>query len=118
MKGTIKSGALISALFDSGERIKTPYVNFIFGSRSDCEASNSQRLKNLGGVAFLAGKKNGNAVWRNASKRRMRALCGDLGGPWKDYDVLFLAKANLMKQPYYKVLNACRKALRRSPFIV
>lgn len=69
-----------------------------------------------GRVAFVAGKKLGNAVWRNSAKRRMRALCRDLGGPWVGYDVIFLAKSPLTAVSYSKVLNACGKALQRSSF--
>lgn len=67
-----------------------------------------------GRVAFIAGKKLGNAVWRNSAKRRMRALCRDLGGPWPGFDVVFLAKSSLTSATYSKVLNACDKTLQRS----
>ena len=64
-----------------------------------------------GRVAFIAGKRNGNAVWRNAAKRRLRALCRDLGGPWPNFDVIFLAKKPLLKASYSKVMNACEETL-------
>ena len=67
-----------------------------------------------GRVAFIAGKKLGNAVWRNRAKRRMRALCRDLGGPWEGRDVIFLAKSGLAGATYSKVLSACRNALCHS----
>lgn len=67
-----------------------------------------------GRVAFIAGKKLGNAVWRNSAKRRMRAVCHDLGGPWNGYDVIFLAKSSLTTASYSKVLSACDKTTKRS----
>lgn len=67
-----------------------------------------------GRVAFIAGKKSGNAVWRNQAKRRMRAVCHDLGGPWPGYDVVFLAKRALTQETYSKVLYACGKTLSKA----
>ena len=64
-----------------------------------------------GRVAFIAGKRNGNAVWRNSAKRRMRAVCQELGGPWNGYDVIFLAKKSILEAPYSKVKNSCELAL-------
>lgn len=65
-----------------------------------------------GRVAFVAGKKNGNAVWRNSAKRRMRAIARDIGGPWAGYDVVFLAKRDIMNVEYSKVLVACQRLMR------
>ena len=62
-----------------------------------------------GRVAFIAGKKNGNAVWRNSAKRRMRAICHELGGPWSGYDVVFLAKKATTENSYSKVLKDGKK---------
>lgn len=66
-----------------------------------------------GRVAFIAGKKQGNAVWRNAAKRRMREICRASGGPWQGYDVIFLAKSGIMKASYSKVLTACADAVKK-----
>lgn len=64
-----------------------------------------------GRVAFIAGKKLGNAVWRNSAKRRLRAIVCDLGGPWSGYDVVISARSNILKASYSKVSDACEKAL-------
>lgn len=64
-----------------------------------------------GRVAFIAGKKLGNAVWRNRAKRRMRALCRDLNGPFSGYDVIFLARSNVSEADYETMLSNLRKAL-------
>ena len=66
-----------------------------------------------GRVAFIAGKRLGNAVWRNRAKRRMRAICHELGGPWPGLDVIFLARKGLTQASYSKVLSACQKAADR-----
>ena len=64
-----------------------------------------------GRVAFIAGKKNGNAVWRNSAKRRMRAVCCDLGGPWQNLTILFIANRKTTQAEYTKLLSACRKVI-------
>lgn len=64
-----------------------------------------------GRVAFIAGKKNGNAVWRNTAKRRMRAVCHDLGGPWQNLTILFITNRKTTKAEYTKLLSACRKVI-------
>lgn len=70
-----------------------------------------------GRVAFIAGKKSGNAVWRNGAKRRMRALVHDCGGPWEGYDVVLLARNPILKASYSKVSNACMRALSKAGLV-
>ena len=61
-----------------------------------------------GRVAFIAGKKLGGAVWRNATKRRLRSVAREIGAPWPGYDVVFVAKRATMGQMYSKVLQQAR----------
>lgn len=96
----IKSSSEISLLFSQGKRIHTPFVTLIM--MHGCS----------GRVAFIAGKKQGGAVWRNAAKRRMRAVCKDSNVHWTEYDVVFLAKQNILEAPYSKVLETTTKALK------
>lgn len=103
---TIASSAEISNLFAKGKRSHTPYFTLIV------LRNESQHDRN-GRVAFIAGKKLGNAVWRNAAKRRMREICRESGGPWMGCDVIFLAKSNIMKATYSKVLTACADAVKK-----
>lgn len=103
---TIKSRADISDLFSNGKRLHTPYLTFI--------VLPTKQHGHRGRAAFVAGKKLGNAVWRNAAKRRMRAVCHELGGPWANCDVIFLAKSSITKVSYSKVLTACDETLRRA----
>lgn len=104
---TIKSNAEISLLFTHGKRLHTPYLTFIV-------VRNEKQHDPSGRAAFIAGKKLGNAVWRNGAKRRMRAICRELGGPWRGYDVIFLAKSNIVRASYSKVLAACDDTLKRA----
>lgn len=106
---TIKSKEEINNLFTSGKRLRTPYLTLIVLPVKEHD------LK--GRVAFIAGKKNGNAVWRNKAKRRMRAVCQTLHGPWEAYNVVFLAKTNICEVTYSKVLTACEDALRNAKII-
>lgn len=102
MLGTIKSSTEISYLFSHGKRHATP-VGTLIMYRGDTQHGPSGR------VAFIAGKKNGNAVWRNSAKRRMRAVCHDLGGPWPELNVLFVANRKTTRAAYGKVLAECKK---------
>lgn len=112
---TIKSSADISRLFASGRRLKTPYLTVIVGKQAHGDEHEGIEQHDLSGrVAFIAGKKSGNAVWRNAAKRRMREICREVGGPWPGYDVIFLAKASLTSASYSKVLEACLRTFRNS----
>lgn len=100
---TIKSKEEIAELFSSGKRLRTPYLTLIVLPAKEHDLN--------GRVAFVAGKKYGNAVWRNKAKRRMRAICQELSGPWSTYNVVFLAKSNICEVTYSKVLTACDRAL-------
>ena len=111
---TIKSSTEISQLFSTGRRLKTPYLTLIVGEHSSMSTRAEDVQHDLPGrVAFIAGKKLGNAVWRNQAKRRLRILCRDLGGPWPDKDVVFLARASLCRASYGDVLRACADATTR-----
>ena len=105
---TIRSGADISALFSQGRRFHAAGFTAIVLPTGDRSPIRSGR------VAFIAGKKSGKAVWRNAAKRRLRALCREAGGPWAGRDVLFLAKRPLMDEPYAKVKDDFTAVVRRA----
>ncbi len=109
MKSTIKSSTEISNLFSKGKRFNTPFITVLV-----LKAEQHDHEVHHGRVAVIAGKKLGGAVWRNASKRRMRAVIHDLGGPWDGYDIVFLARSSLMKASYDKVCATCEKALQHA----
>ena len=102
----IKSGREITKLFEQGRRASTKDLNFIIAR---CESQHDRE----GRVAFIAGKKHGNAVWRNRAKRRMRGLCRDLGGPFEGYDIIFLAKKGINEAPYSLLKDRAVKALQK-----
>ena len=103
----IKSSIEISRLFKQAQRVNTNSITLLLYKHQ------KQHDQQNGRVAFIAGKKLGNAVWRNRAKRRMRAVCYELGGPWAGYDVIFLAKKQTTKIPYKDLCLACQKALER-----
>ncbi|MBR3257442.1 MAG: ribonuclease P protein component [Eggerthellaceae bacterium] len=105
---TIKSGTDISVLFSRGRRFHATGFTLIVLPTGDRSPIRSGR------VAFIAGKKSGNAVWRNSAKRRMREVCRALGGPWEGYDVLFLAKQPLLQAKYADVCAEGRRLARRA----
>lgn len=114
---TIRSSQEISNLFKDGKSYSNRYVSFLIGEQQikskvitkDCKEHDLN-----GRVAFIAGKKNGNAVWRNSAKRRLREICRQLGGPWSNYDVIFIAKPHILKESYSKVLKECERTLNKS----
>lgn len=103
---TIKSSSDITYLFEHGRRIKASGLNLIV-------ARTKEQHDQTGRVAFIAGKRNGNAVWRNRAKRRMRSLCFDLGGPFPELDVVFLARNTINDLPYEELLDNARHALSK-----
>ena len=96
----IKSSTEISNLFTSGRRIYTPCITLIVSTK-ECGRTDVSS----GRVAFVAGKKNGNAVWRNGAKRRMREICRQLQLDEKGVDIVFLAKPGILKAPFTKVFE-------------
>lgn len=105
MLGTVKSNSEISYIFSHGKQYHTKAIKLLV-------LQSSLQHGSQGRVAFIAGKKNGNAVWRNSAKRRMREVCRVLGGPWCGKDIVFIAKKNIMDVSYSKVLQDCERAFR------
>ena len=67
-----------------------------------------------GRVAFIAGKKLGNAVWRNRAKRRMREACRAVGGPFSGYDIAFVARKGITDCDYADMVLHIKKNLVKS----
>lgn len=102
---TIKSSEEITHIFNKGKRYGNRFASILVMKRE-------HGLR--GRVAFIAGKKWGNAVWRNRAKRRMRAICHELGGPWDGYDVVFLANAATTEKDYSELLELYRRSIRKA----
>lgn len=83
---TMKSSREIDAVFRGGRRSAQPSM-IVLASRTP----DGRGLQ--GRVAFVAGKKIGNAVRRNRSKRVLREAVRRTGGPWRGYDVVVIARA-------------------------
>lgn len=99
----IKSSREIDLIFKNGKRIDLPFFRIIY--------YDNPQIK--GNVAFIAGKKNGNAVWRNKSKRIMREIYRSC--PCKQ-KILMIAKKNIsnfnfheMKERYIDEINKLYK---------
>ncbi len=104
---TIKSTTEISTLFNRGKRVHTRYFTMIY-------LAQDQQHDRCGRVAFIAGKKLGNAVWRNTAKRRLRSLCYELNGPFDGYDILLVARKSLTEAKYADVFYEFERALKRA----
>ena len=91
-------------VFKHGQRLNTPYLTLLV-------LKNESQHGQHGRVAFIAGKKQGNAVWRNSAKRRLRSLCRDMKGPFPGYDVVFLAKQHIKDVPYRQVKEKLSKVV-------
>ena len=100
---TLKSSNDISVVFANGKRFHLDGLALII----------SENGHKSGRVAFAAGRKLGNAVWRNRAKRRMRSLCKDLDFDFKGYDAVFLAKASVNEKCYAEMLSALEDIVER-----
>lgn len=106
-KITIKSNGEVDRLFREGKRIGTPLV------AARIAPTNEERDL-TGRVAFVAGKKLGNAVKRNRCKRVMRTMVRDAGGPWPGYDIVFIARDRTAQASRDDLLRSCREIIRKS----
>lgn len=109
MKSTIRSSADVSRLFSQGKRFSTPFATVLVLKRSE------QHDHDLHGrVAFIAGKKLGNAVVRNRSKRVMREVARENGLPVEGYDILLMATPATRGADHDVLSSSLAKALRRA----
>ena len=109
---TIKSSEEISAILKQGTFFKAPYFFLVV-----CDAQHS--VCKYPRVAYIAGKKNGNAVWRNTAKRRLRSLLKDTLDR-SDYvarnftlDMGIMARKPLLSASYSTTLSAFENLLSK-----
>ena len=103
MKSTIRSSEEISFYFNNGKRFSNQFITVLVvepEKQHDYECSH-------GRVAFIAGKKCGNAVWRNAAKRRLRALYQDSSELLSSGNVVMIARSSLLRHSYQEVFQVC-----------
>lgn len=103
---TIKSSREIDAVFRSAQRSAQPSVIVLASRTPDGRGPE-------GRVAFVAGKKTGNAVRRNRSKRVLREAVRRTGGPWGGYDIVVIARANTHSATPEGLDHELRRALAR-----
>jgi ribonuclease P protein component len=85
---TVRSSREIDLIFSEGARsVDDLLAVFIADSPS--------RFAESGRLAFIAGKKLGNAVVRNRSKRVLREAARRAGAPWSGRDVAVVARSGL-----------------------
>lgn len=103
---TVKSNKEVDRLFKCGNRVNTSFV----AARI---AETPKQRDQSGRVAFVAGKKLGNAVFRNRCKRVMREMVRNSSGPWPGYDVVFIARGQQTATATPEELQKACKRLTR-----
>lgn len=103
---TIKSSREIDTIFKQAERAAHPLVIALVSQTAPGRGP-------CGRVAFVAGKKLGNAVKRNRCKRVLRASARRLGGSWPGFDVIFIAREGTADAPSADLDAALRSVLMR-----
>jgi ribonuclease P protein component len=111
---TIKKSEDISNIFKTGKSFSNKYVIFIIEPIQIVEQShNNYQHDRLGRVAYIAGKKNGNAVWRNSAKRRLRSIYNDLKDSLPNCRILMVAKADILTVEYKKLAEECKNTVSK-----
>jgi ribonuclease P protein component len=104
---TIKSSREIDSVFKESRRASTSLVTALIKETPEGRGRD-------GRVAFVAGKRIGNAVVRNRSKRVMRATVRRAQGPWPGYDVVLIANARTGIASSEQLDEALSVLIRRS----
>ena len=104
---TIKSSDQISEVFNQGTRFSSGEIRIIVKQMAD-------QRDPRGRVAFIAGKKLGNAVIRNRSKRVLRAVAYENHLPVPGYDVLLMATPRTRTAPHEKVVASLEHLMRKA----
>jgi len=103
---TIESSREIDSLFKRGSRTANTYVVVI-------AAPTETGRGPMGRVVFVAGKKIGNAVFRNRCRRVLRASASRLVLDWAGWDVALIARAETAEASPQALDSAIRSALTR-----
>ena len=108
MKNTIKSKAEIERIFHAGHRYSSRSIVII--------ALQSEERGHCGRVAFIAGKKLGNAPKRNYAKRVLRQIENEISNDslkGRGIDLVFMAKKGIFEEDYKAVKKECSRLLER-----
>ena len=104
--GTIKSSREIDTVFREAKRSAHPLIIVL-------ATETPEGRGRTGRVAFIAGKKLGNAVIRNRSKRVLRESARRCLGPWSGYDILLIARSGTREASGEALDAALRKQLSK-----
>jgi len=104
---TIKSSREIDTIFRVATRVAHPLIILLV-------IETPEGRDPSGRVAFVAGKKLGNAVHRNRCKRVLRAAVRRCGGPWSGHDVALIARVGLATAPVEDVDRAVANIIARA----
>ena len=84
-KHIIKSSEEISEILKKGKKYHSPLLTLFI-------RETPEHRDPSGRVAFIAAKRLGNAVWRNRSKRVLRAALRTSYVDYSGYDIILMAK--------------------------
>ena len=104
---TIRSSREIDQVFRTARRVAGPLAIALVAPSKPGRDHN-------GRVAFVAGKRLGNAVKRNRGKRLLREAARACNGPWEGFDVVIMAKAATLGASGPEVTQALRSLLSRA----
>lgn len=105
----IKSKQDIENIFKHGKWFKHSFVSILINKRVLNERDHIS-----GRVAFIAGKKTGNAVERNKAKRLLREAARAQNLPYQNYDILLVASKQTKDMSFKQINEALAKVLMRA----
>ncbi|MBY4797803.1 ribonuclease P protein component [Collinsella sp. AGMB00827] len=103
---TIKSPQDFERVFSRGKRYNHPLLRMVIQTCLD--------EGDPGRVAFVAAKRLGTAVFRNRSKRMLRAAAYQCGFPLPGYDLILFATKDTAAAHIDELSQALQKLVRRS----
>lgn len=107
---TIKNSSEINALFQNGTHLSNRNIALLI-----LQHDSTQRGPEMTGrVAFIAGKRLGNAVIRNRSKRVMREAARKVDLPHDGYDIALIATRSTRSVPHETLLHSLQSLLNRA----
>ena len=101
MRGTVKSKAEIDSLFKTGRRYRAHGLILI-------TKPTPEQRGHYGRVAYIAGKKLGNAPTRNRAKRLLRHAVAQAGGAIPGIDMVYVAQSRILDMEYARIEDECK----------
>jgi ribonuclease P protein component len=104
---TIKSSREIDTIFRTANRVAHPLLIALISQTPEGRGPQ-------GRVAFIAGKKLGNAVMRNRSRRVLREAARRAAAPWAGHDVALIARPGTATSSHAELDRALASVLERA----